>query len=83
MLAVWGAGPVSHFCGFSFGEHSSRLQWLRLMDLAALCHVGSSQTRDCSFVPCMARQLLIHWAPGESHPCAITLRAEMMVSSTL
>ena len=64
MLCVWGVGPASHFCGLSFGEHSSRLQWLQLMDLVALCHVGSSQTRDCSFVPCMEGSFLSTGPPG-------------------
>ena len=72
--SVWGAGPAPHggagaspFSGFSFGGQSSRLKWLWLMDLVAPRHVGSSQTCDCSSVPCMARQLLIPWATREVH----------------
>ena len=44
-------------------EH--RLQELWHMGLAALQHVGSSQTRDRTCVPCIGRQILIHCTTRE------------------
>ena len=38
-------------------------QWL--MALAAPRHVGSSQTRDRTHVPCIGRQILTHFATRE------------------
>ena len=37
-------------------------QLLRCINLVALRHVGSSWTRDQACVPCIGRQILIHWA---------------------
>ena len=39
------------------------LSWLT--GLAALRHVGSSQTRDRTHVPCISRWTLIHWVTRE------------------
>ena len=40
-------------------------QLLWCMGLAALCHVGSSQARDQTCVPCIARWILNHWTTRE------------------
>ena len=48
----------------------SRAYWLQLLwclDLVAPWHVGFSQTRDWTHVPCMDRRILNHWAPGKSN----------------
>ena len=38
------------------------------MDLVALRHVGSSQTKDQTHVFCIGKQILIHCATRELHP---------------
>ena len=38
----------------------------RRTGLAALKHVGSSQTRDWTHVPCIARRILNHWTTREA-----------------
>ena len=37
------------------------------MDLVAQRHVGSSQTRDRSPVPCIGRHIVKHWTTREAH----------------
>ena len=46
-----------------------RAQGQQLWDtgLIAPWHVGSSQTRNQTGVPCIARQILDHWTTGEAH----------------
>ena len=48
-------------------EHGlvGRLQQLQLADFAAPQHVGSSQLRDRTRVPCIDRQILNHWTTRE------------------
>ena len=43
-----------------------RPQWLWLTGLVTLRHVESSQTRDWTSVPCIARQILSHWTAREA-----------------
>ena len=43
------------------------------MGLVALQHVGSSQMRDRTHVPCIGRQTLNTVTPGKSHPNSLTL----------
>ena len=53
----------SRHAGFmSFRAWTQQL-WHR--GLAALWHVGSSQTRDQTHVPCIDRQILNHWTTRE------------------
>ena len=40
-------------------------QWLWLMGLVSWVHVGSSQTRDLTLVPCIGRRILIHCVTWE------------------
>ena len=40
-------------------------QWLWHMGLNALRHVGSSWTRDQTYVPCIGRQIPNHWTTRE------------------
>ena len=42
------------------------LQELQSMVLVALRHVGSSQTRDRTSVPCIERQILNNWTTREA-----------------
>ena len=49
-LLLWSTGPRA--CG---------LQYLWCICLVALHHVVSSQSRDQTCVPCIARQILNHW----------------------
>ena len=48
-----------------FGSSSTQAQQLCFMDLVALQHVGSSQTRDQTHVPCINRQIFILCATRE------------------
>ena len=41
------------------------------MALVALRHVGISQTRDWTGVPCIARRILNPWAPREARDCVV------------
>ena len=43
----------------------TQAQWLWYKDLVALQHVGSSQTRDQTCVPCIGWWVLYHWATRE------------------
>ena len=49
----------------SFSSCGTRAQVLWLTGLVALQHVGSSQTRHRTRVPCIGRQILNHWATRE------------------
>ena len=52
----------SHHCGFSY----CRAQALGCMSLVVPRHAESSQTRDPTCVPCIARRILYHWTTGGS-----------------
>ena len=56
--ALWLTGPVAH------GPCGSRAQWLT--GPVAPRHVGSSQTRARTRVPCIGRQTLNHCATREA-----------------
>ena len=47
--------------------------------LVPLQHVGSSRARDQTRVPCICRQILIHWGTGEvlKRPSSLARLAEM------
>ena len=49
-----------------FSSCGTQAQWLSYMGLAAPRHVGSSQTRDQTGVPCTARWIPNHWATRET-----------------
>ena len=76
-LELWQAGTTlhrgaraSHYRGLScFGAQApdAQAQWLWLTGLVAPRHVGSSQTRDRTRVPCIGRQTLNHCATREAH----------------
>ena len=51
-------------CG-TWASHCCRAQALGCAGLAALWHVGSSQTRDQTCVLCIGRQILNHWIARE------------------
>ena len=61
LVATSGGYSSSLSTGFS-----SRWLLLRRVGLAAPLHVGSSQTRDWTHVPCIDRQILNHGPPGKS-----------------
>ena len=58
---------TSRYCGFFCGawtlEHWSSTGGTQAW--AALQHVGSSWTRDQTYVPCIGRQILNHWTTRE------------------
>ena len=54
-------------CEFSLWALVHRLQQLWLVGLIALWHVGSSQIRDQTRVPCIGRWILNHWTTREVH----------------
>ena len=59
---------MSHCSGFSCRGAQvleGRLQELWRTGLVAPRHVGSSQTRDRTYVPCISRQILNHWTTRE------------------
>ena len=58
-LGTWAPVVAAH--GFQ-----SLAQWLRHMGLVAPWHVGSSQTRNRTSVPFIARQVLNHWITREA-----------------
>ena len=49
----------------------AQAQWLWLTGLVAPRHVGSSQTRARTHVPCIGRQILNHCATREDRACFI------------
>ena len=71
---LWRAGaalgmPASHGSGALAMERelwAHKLQKLWYMGLAAPQHVGSSQTRDRTDAPCIARRILNHWTIRET-----------------
>ena len=65
----------SRRAGFSSG--GSRAQQLWRTGLFALRHVGSSQTRDGTRVPCTGRRILNHWATREVPQIRITVRVNI------
>ena len=74
-VAVCGLSPVVASRGSSpVAVHGFSLWWLLLlrstvsrhMGLVALWHVGTSQTRDRTSVPCTARQILNCWTTRET-----------------
>ena len=67
-------GP--HYRGLSLWSTGSRAQaqQLWLTGLAALWHVGSSQTRARTRVPCISRQILNHCATSEALICFFTVQ---------
>ena len=60
-------------------DSTARAQRLWCMDLVALWHVGSSQTRDGTRVSCIGRQILYHWATREA-PNFTVLRVAVQFS---
>ena len=59
LLLFWSMG--SRCVGFSsWGSWALQCGLSRHMDLVAPWHVGSSQTRDRTHVPCIGRQILNH-----------------------
>ena len=55
---------------------------LQSTGLTASWHVGSSQTRDQTHVPCTGRQILNHWATKEV-PDSAFLTSSQVVSVLL
>ena len=68
------------------GGHSSSqcagLSLLWLTGLVAPWHVGSSQTRARTRIPCIGRQTLNHWATREA-PCWCFLKAVLIMGYAL
>ena len=62
---VWASLCGSFSLRQSMGSRAHRLQWLWHMGLAALWHVESSQIRDQTCVPCVGRQIPIHFTTRE------------------
>ena len=69
------ASPRSGFSCWGARALGAQAQQLRRMGLAALRHVGSSQTRDWTHVPCISRQILNHWTTREA-PAHLLLWSE-------
>ena len=44
-------------------------------------HVESSQTRDCTHVPCIGRRTLNHWTTGEVLHASLLCETVILVSS--
>ena len=75
-LQLWRAGATLHRgarashcrglsrCGAQAPD--AQAQWLWLTGLVAPRHVGPSQTRDRTRVPCIGRQILNHCATREA-----------------
>ena len=65
---------ASHYCGLSCcGAQApdAQAQYLWRTGLVALWHVGSSQTRTRTRVPCIGKQILNHCATREALPVCI------------
>ena len=81
-LQLWQAGATLHRGARSFHCRSlsccgaqapdAQAQQLWLMGPVAPRHVGSSQTRSQTHVPCIGRQILNHCATREA-PCSLLL----------
>ena len=75
---MWQAGATLHrgarashhhglsYCGAQAPDAQAQQLWLT--GLVAPWHVGSSQTRARTRVPCIGRQILNHCATREAHP---------------
>ena len=61
-LLLWSTGLRHAGCS----NYSPGVQQLWCASPAASGHVGSSQTRDRTCVPCMGRQILNHWTTRKS-----------------
>ena len=63
-------GVWAYCSGFSLQSTGSRYSGSVVVDncLVVPRHVGSSQTREQTRVPCIGRQILIHWATREVPP---------------
>ena len=64
---------VSHYCSFSLQSIHSTVSTFSSCSVWVhpLWHVGSSQTRDWSHIPCIGRQILNHWTTREIPPSII------------
>lgn len=81
------ASPRSGFSCWGARALGAQAQQLRRMGLVALGHVGSSQTRDWTHVPCISRQILFHGAtrkaPGKiSFPLKLPDFLRLQLSSS-
>ena len=78
-----GAGAEAVACRLAGSRAQARVWWCS--GLAALRHAGSSQPRDRTGIPRMARQVLNHWAargaPRLSTWCTPTIAVSTRVSS--
>ena len=75
------SAPASRCVGSPYGKAGAQYLWLR--GLVAPQHVGSSQTRDQTCVPCTGRQILNHWTTREVKlKCSITSGMWNMASVT-
>ena len=61
-LQLWWAGVLSCHAPPALGAQA---QWSQHTGLGAPGHVGSSQIRDQTLVPCIGRQSLMHWTTRE------------------
>ena len=82
LVVASGSDSCLWYPGFSFqwpllfGRTGSRvpgLQQLCHMGLVALRHVGSSQTRDWTCVPCAGRRILNRWTTREVPACSFLI----------
>ena len=74
LVAVWGLSLFAVSMGFSLqwrlllqstGYRTWGLRWFWSMGLVVRRHVGSSQTRDQTYVFCIGRWILNHWTTRE------------------
>ena len=63
-LSLWKAGPALRYG--VWGLSSPRLLLSQSTGFVALLHVGSSQTRARTHVPCIGKQILNHWTSREA-----------------
>ena len=78
-LALSSRGKHPHCSGFPCRgaqalEHAG--WWLWCTGLVVPRHVGSSQTRDRTCVPCIGRRILNHWTTREVPTCLCGAEAE-------
>ena len=64
-------GHVGSLAAAPWALSRAQAQQLWCMGLVALRHVGSSQTRDWTHVPCSGRWILYHWATKEAQDTEI------------
>ena len=77
---------ASHYRGLSFrGAQApdAQAQQLWLTGPAAPWHVGSSQTRARTRVPCIGRQTVNHCATREAHPSCFCIKAGFSQTSSV